>query len=165
MKGKILKSTQTIDGNEAAAYISYAFTEVLRFIQSHRIHQWRSMWTCGLLTGKKTFSASGAYQSDNRVRYILRNKEHLVKKSMWMYGGYGWAYDICYGGLDHVLATGEDVNIMVVDTEVYSNIGGQSSKATPVGAVAQFAASGKKVKKKDLGLLAMGYGHVCKGKV
>jgi pyruvate-ferredoxin/flavodoxin oxidoreductase len=92
--------------------------------------------------------------------YALNNKEHLVKKSMWMYGGDGWAYDIGYGGLDHVLASGEDVNILVVDTEVYSNTGGQSSKATPIGAVAQFAASGKKSLKKDLGLLAMTYGHV-----
>lgn len=92
--------------------------------------------------------------------YVLNNKEHLVKKSMWMYGGDGWAYDIGYGGLDHVLASGEDVNILVVDTEVYSNTGGQSSKATPIGAVAQFAASGKKIQKKDLGMLAMTYGYV-----
>lgn len=92
--------------------------------------------------------------------YILHNKEHLAKKSMWMYGGDGWAYDIGFGGLDHVLASGEDVNILVVDTEVYSNTGGQSSKATPIGAVAQFAASGKKTAKKDLGLFAMSYGYV-----
>ena len=92
--------------------------------------------------------------------YVLNNKEHLVKKTMWMYGGDGWAYDIGYGGLDHVLASGENVNILVVDTEVYSNTGGQSSKATPIGAVAQFAASGKKMQKKDLGLLAMSYGYV-----
>ncbi|HWR42544.1 pyruvate:ferredoxin (flavodoxin) oxidoreductase [Sporomusa sp.] len=92
--------------------------------------------------------------------YVFNNKEHLVKKSMWMYGGDGWAYDIGYGGLDHVLASGEDVNILVVDTEVYSNTGGQSSKATPIGAVAQFAASGKKLQKKDLGMLAMTYGYV-----
>ena len=92
--------------------------------------------------------------------YILNNKEHLTRKSMWMYGGDGWAYDIGYGGLDHVLASGEDVNILVVDTEVYSNTGGQSSKATPLGAVAQFAASGKKVAKKNLGLLAAQSGSV-----
>ncbi len=92
--------------------------------------------------------------------FILHNKEHLSKKSMWMYGGDGWAYDIGFGGLDHVLASGEDVNILIVDTEVYSNTGGQSSKATPVGAVAQFAASGKKTAKKDLGMLAMAYGYV-----
>ncbi|WP_371381705.1 pyruvate:ferredoxin (flavodoxin) oxidoreductase [Sporomusa aerivorans] len=92
--------------------------------------------------------------------FVLNNREHLVKKSMWMYGGDGWAYDIGYGGLDHVLASGEDVNILLVDTEVYSNTGGQSSKATPIGAVAQFAASGKKIQKKDLGMLAMTYGYV-----
>lgn len=91
---------------------------------------------------------------------ILFAKEHLSKKSMWMYGGDGWAYDIGYGGLDHVIASGEDVNILVVDTEVYSNTGGQASKATQKGAVAPFAASGKKVKKKDLGLIAMQYGYV-----
>ena len=91
---------------------------------------------------------------------ILLNKEHLTKKSMWMYGGDGWAYDIGYGGLDHVFASGENINILVVDTEVYSNTGGQSSKATPLAAVAQFAASGKKTKKKDLGLQAISYGDV-----
>ena len=91
---------------------------------------------------------------------ILSNKEHLVRKSMWMYGGDGWAYDIGFGGLDHVLSSGEDVNVIVFDTEVYSNTGGQSSKATPIGAVAQFAASGKKVRKKDLGLIFMSYGYV-----
>jgi pyruvate-ferredoxin/flavodoxin oxidoreductase len=100
-------------------------------------------------------------EADNALcAEILQNAEHLSKKSMWMYGGDGWAYDIGYGGLDHVLATGEDVNILVVDTEVYSNTGGQSSKATPVGAVAQFAAAGKQAQKKELGLLAMGYDNV-----
>ncbi|MDL2317238.1 pyruvate:ferredoxin (flavodoxin) oxidoreductase [Desulfovibrio sp. OttesenSCG-928-A18] len=94
------------------------------------------------------------------ARELAANKEHLSRKSMWMYGGDGWAYDIGYGGLDHVLASGEDVNILVVDTEVYSNTGGQSSKATPLGAVAQFAASGKKVAKKNLGLLAAQSGTV-----
>lgn len=97
-------------------------------------------------------------QADRKAD-ILNNKEHLSKKSMWMYGGDGWAYDIGFGGLDHVLASGTDVNILVVDTEVYSNTGGQASKATQIGAVAQFAASGKKTKKKDLGLMAMQYGY------
>ncbi len=91
---------------------------------------------------------------------ILNLKQYLVKKSVWMFGGDGWAYDIGYGGLDHVLASGEDVNVLVLDTEVYSNTGGQSSKATAVGAVAKFAASGKKTKKKDLGMMAMTYGYV-----
>jgi len=91
---------------------------------------------------------------------ILSMKQYLVKKSVWIFGGDGWAYDIGYGGLDHVIASGEDVNILVLDTEVYSNTGGQASKSTPVGAVAKFAASGKKIRKKDLGMMAMTYGYV-----
>ncbi len=91
---------------------------------------------------------------------ILKLKQYLVKKSIWIFGGDGWAYDIGYGGLDHVVASGEDVNILVMDTEVYSNTGGQSSKATPTAAVAKFAASGKKIRKKDLGMMAMSYGYV-----
>ena len=91
---------------------------------------------------------------------ILKNKEFLSKKSQWIFGGDGWAYDIGFGGLDHVLASGEDVNILVFDTEVYSNTGGQSSKSTPTGAIAQFAAAGKEVKKKDLAQIAMSYGYV-----
>ncbi len=91
---------------------------------------------------------------------ILKDKEYLSKKSVWILGGDGWAYDIGYGGLDHVLASGEDVNILVFDTEVYSNTGGQSSKSTPTGAIAKFAAAGKEVKKKDLAAIAMSYGYV-----
>jgi len=91
---------------------------------------------------------------------ILKDKEYLSKKSVWILGGDGWAYDIGYGGLDHVLASGEDVNVLVFDTEVYSNTGGQSSKATPTGAIAKFAAAGKEVKKKDLAAIAMSYGYV-----
>jgi len=94
------------------------------------------------------------------VDEILEKKEFLIKKSQWILGGDGWAYDIGFGGLDHVLASGEDVNILVFDTEVYSNTGGQSSKATPTGAIAQFAASGKVTKKKDLAAMAMSYGYV-----
>ena len=92
--------------------------------------------------------------------FVLQNKEYLTKKSVWIFGGDGWAYDIGYGGVDHVLASGIDVNILVVDNELYANTGGQASKATPIGAVAQFAASGKKTPKKDLGMIAMNYGHV-----
>ena len=99
-------------------------------------------------------------QDDAEAEVILRYKDQLSKKTFWMYGGDGWAYDIGFGGLDHVIATGEDVNILVVDTEVYSNTGGQSSKATQLGAVAQFAASGKKSPKKDLGGMLMTYGNV-----
>ncbi len=102
----------------------------------------------------------GTQEQGETITYLKENKEHFVKKSIWMYGGDGWAYDIGYGGLDHVLASGIDVNILVVDTEVYSNTGGQASKATPVGAVAQFAASGKKTGKKDLAMLAAEYGNV-----
>ena len=85
---------------------------------------------------------------------------YLVKRSQWIIGGDGASYDIGYGGLDHVIASGEDVNILVLDTEVYSNTGGQSSKATPLGAIAKFAASGKRVRKKDLGMIATTYGYV-----
>ena len=91
---------------------------------------------------------------------ILSEKDCLIKKSIWIFGGDGWAYDIGYGGLDHVLASGEDVNVLVLDTEVYSNTGGQASKSSPTGAVAKFAAAGKRVKKKDLGMMAMSYGYV-----
>lgn len=91
---------------------------------------------------------------------IYEDRDFLVKRSNWIFGGDGWAYDIGYGGLDHVLASGEDVNVFVFDTEVYSNTGGQSSKATPAAAIAKFAASGKRTKKKDLGMMAMSYGYV-----
>ncbi len=94
------------------------------------------------------------------AKEILEEKDFLIKPSQWIFGGDGWAYDIGYGGLDHVLASGENVNVFVFDTEVYSNTGGQSSKSTPTAAVAKFAASGKKTKKKDLGMMAMSYGYV-----
>lgn len=117
-------------------------------------------------------NAEGSKKASEMVRQALKNEsgkmideikcldQYLVKKSVWIFGGDGWAYDIGYGGLDHVLASGDDVNVLVMDTEVYSNTGGQSSKATPVGAVAKFAASGKKIRKKDLGMMAMSYGYV-----
>jgi len=94
------------------------------------------------------------------AREILKDKDFLVKRSQWIFGGDGWAYDIGYVGLDHVLASGEDVNVLVMDTEIYSNTGGQSSKSTPTAAIAKFAASGKRTKKKDLGMMAMTYGYV-----
>jgi len=97
---------------------------------------------------------------DPRARQLLSLSENLVKKSVWIMGGDGWAYDIGYGGLDHVLASGRDVNVLVLDTEVYSNTGGQASKATPLGAVAKFAAAGKPGNKKDLGMMAMSYENV-----
>lgn len=94
------------------------------------------------------------------AKEIMNLKQYLIKTSQWVFGGDGWSYDIGYGGLDHVLSTGLDVNVLVLDTEVYSNTGGQSSKATPVAAVAKFAASGKRIRKKDLGMMAMSYGYV-----
>ncbi|MCI8520734.1 MAG: pyruvate:ferredoxin (flavodoxin) oxidoreductase, partial [Clostridia bacterium] len=98
--------------------------------------------------------------NSQEAKDVLADKEYLAKKSCWIFGGDGWAYDIGFGGVDHVLASGEDVNVLVFDTEVYSNTGGQSSKATPTGAIAQFAAAGKEVKKKDLAGIAMSYGYV-----
>ena len=97
---------------------------------------------------------------DELCKKIYADRDLLVKKSVWVFGGDGWAYDIGFGGLDHVLAQGEDVNILVMDTEVYSNTGGQASKASPTGAVAKFAAAGKRTRKKDLGMMAMSYGYV-----
>ena len=98
--------------------------------------------------------------NSKEAKDVLADKDFLNKKSVWIFGGDGWAYDIGFGGLDHVIASGEDVNVMVFDTEVYSNTGGQSSKSTPTGAIAQFAAAGKSVKKKDLAAIAMSYGYV-----
>lgn len=111
-----------------------------------------------------------AYKGDNAeakglVAGILELKDYLMKRSSWIFGGDGWAYDIGYGGLDHVLASGEDINVLVLDTEIYSNTGGQASKATPLGAVAEFAAGGKPVRKKDLGLMAATYGYVYVGQI
>ena len=100
------------------------------------------------------------YKGNKIIEEIMDKKDYLIKKSVWIIGGDGWAYDIGYGGVDHVLASGDDVNLFVMDTEVYSNTGGQSSKATPTAAVAKFAAAGKKVRKKDLGMMAMSYGYV-----
>jgi pyruvate-ferredoxin/flavodoxin oxidoreductase len=97
---------------------------------------------------------------DSKAKHLLNIADSLVRKSVWIMGGDGWAYDIGYGGLDHVLASGRDVNILVLDTEVYSNTGGQASKATPLAAVAKFASRGKAVGKKDLALMAMSYGYV-----
>ncbi len=103
-------------------------------------------------------SASG--EAKEVIAKIIELKNYIVDKSVWIFGGDGWAYDIGYGGLDHVLAAGKNVNVLVLDTEVYSNTGGQASKATPIAAIAKFAASGKKMGKKDLGLISMSYGHI-----
>ena len=101
-----------------------------------------------------------ADRTDARSRRLALLADALVEKSVWLVGGDGWAYDIGFGGLDHVLASGRNVKVLVLDTEVYSNTGGQASKATPRGAVAKFASAGKRTRKKDLGLIALGYGDV-----
>ena len=117
---------------------------------------------CGATNGTATEKLVEAIKdADCDVcRDIVKNKDFLAKKSQWIFGGDGWAYDIGFGGVDHVLASGKDINVMVFDTEVYSNTGGQSSKSTPTGAVAQFAAGGKETKKKDMASIAMSYGYV-----
>ncbi len=125
-------------------------------------------WREGMLDGDKSLTAGDKISAllakgsggNKLLDEIYQNRDLFSKKSVWAVGGDGWAYDIGYGGLDHVLAMGYDINLLVLDTEVYSNTGGQSSKATPMGSVAKFAASGKKTKKKDLGLIAMSYGYV-----
>ena len=111
-------------------------------------------------TGKLLLEACKKIKNNETAKYVVENKDMLPRPSMWIFGGDGWAYDIGYGGVDHVIASGENVNIMVFDTEVYSNTGGQSSKATPMGAVAKFAASGKACQKKNLAQIAMVYGYV-----
>lgn len=110
--------------------------------------------------GEELVSLCKAYTAMEEAKYVIENADMLVKPSIWIFGGDGWAYDIGYGGLDHVLASGENVNVLVFDTEVYSNTGGQASKSTPIGAVAQFASSGKTVGKKNLAHIAMTYGYV-----
>ena len=123
-------------------------------------------WLANMNNGEGTreladkFAAVLEKDGSEDAKKILEKKDLFVKRSQWIFGGDGWAYDIGYGGVDHVLASGEDVNVLVFDTEVYSNTGGQSSKSTPTAAIAKFAASGKKTKKKDLGMMAMSYGYV-----
>ena len=126
--------------------------------------EWLETFNCGATNGTATDNLVAALEACDcgceLRKEILQNKDFLAKKSQWIFGGDGWAYDIGFGGVDHVLASGQDINIMVFDTEVYSNTGGQSSKSTPTGAIAQFAAGGKEVKKKDMASIAMSYGYV-----
>ena len=126
--------------------------------------EWLETFNCGATNGTATDNLVAALEACDcgceLRKEILQNKVFLAKKSQWIFGGDGWAYDIGFGGVDHVLASGQDINIMVFDTEVYSNTGGQSSKSTPTGAIAQFAAGGKEVKKKDMASIAMSYGYV-----
>ncbi|MGI6587478.1 MAG: pyruvate:ferredoxin (flavodoxin) oxidoreductase [Peptococcia bacterium] len=149
--------------NKIAALMEEALTQNLPAELKDAFQKW--------LTGKDDGSASKEAAAIIRplltkyadlavVKEIVAKKDFLVKPSNWILGGDGWAYDIGYGGLDHVLASGEDINVLVFDTEVYSNTGGQSSKSTPTGAVAKFAAAGKRIKKKDLGMIAATYGYV-----
>ncbi|MBS6212248.1 MAG: pyruvate:ferredoxin (flavodoxin) oxidoreductase, partial [Proteus hauseri] len=123
---------------------------------------WIDTFNSGATNGSATDRMVAALEGKDcdTCKEVVNNKDFLAKKSQWIFGGDGWAYDIGFGGVDHVLASGQDINIMVFDTEVYSNTGGQSSKSTPTGAVAQFAAGGKEAKKKDLASIAMSYGYV-----
>lgn len=128
------------------------------------LEQWIEFANLGAATRQRSERLVAAIEAEGatttELKEILEKKQFLIKRSHWIFGGDGWAYDIGFGGVDHVLASGEDVNIFVFDTEVYSNTGGQASKSTNVAAVAQFAASGKRTKKKDLGMMAMSYGYV-----
>lgn len=150
-RAKLLPLAEKLAGNEAAS-------EDLKAAAQN--------WVDNFAKGDESKAARAALlpllkDSDiAEAKELFENKDYLTKKSQWIIGGDGWAYDIGYGGLDHVLASGEDINILVVDTEVYSNTGGQASKSTPTAAIAKFAASGKKTKKKDLGMMAMSYGYV-----
>ena len=124
--------------------------------------EWLDTFNSGITNGPATEKLIAALEACgcDKAKELLASKDFMAKKSQWIFGGDGWAYDIGFGGVDHVLASGKDINIMVFDTEVYSNTGGQASKSTPTGAIAQFAAAGKEVKKKDLASIAMSYGYV-----
>ena len=124
--------------------------------------EWLDTYAVGATNGAATEKLVAALEACgcDKANEILAQKDFLSKKSQWIFGGDGWAYDIGFGGVDHVLASGRDINVMVFDTEVYSNTGGQSSKSTPTGAIAQFAAGGKETKKKDMASIAMSYGYV-----
>ncbi len=124
--------------------------------------EWIATYGVGATNGTATDKLIAALEANgsDAAKEILKNKDYLAKKSQWIFGGDGWAYDIGFGGVDHALASGEDINILVFDTEVYSNTGGQASKSTQPGAVAQFAAAGKEVKKKDMASIAMSYGYI-----
>jgi pyruvate-ferredoxin/flavodoxin oxidoreductase len=124
--------------------------------------EWLDTFSVGATNGAATDKLIAALEADGseEAKVILKDKDYLAKKSQWVFGGDGWCYDIGFGGVDHILASGKDINVFCFDTEVYSNTGGQSSKATPTGAVAQFAAAGKETPKKDMASIAMSYGYV-----
>jgi pyruvate-ferredoxin/flavodoxin oxidoreductase len=155
MKAKIKDSLMTLKDTDASEGLKAA------------ADAWLDKWNDNDCTRKVSDDLISALENEKSsgdakslVDDILSRKDYIVKKSFWALGGDGWAYDIGYGGLDHVLASGENINVLVFDTEVYSNTGGQSSKSTPEAAIAKFAASGKRIKKKDLGMMAMSYGYV-----
>ncbi len=153
----VKKQRQTLKEKAEAIIESTSNNEVKEACQA---------WIDTMFKGEESKATSAklievlANENCEEAKYILENKDNLVKNSQWIFGGDGWAYDIGYGGLDHVLASGEDVNVFVFDTEIYSNTGGQASKSTPSSAIAKFAASGKRVRKKDLGMMAMSYGYI-----
>ncbi len=161
-----------LGAKQMRARIAANLKDLLSLNPSEAITAAGQAWLDAKEDGKKTRAVSEAlaaalkaYNADDvaaieLIAKLLDMEDYFVKRSTWIIGGDGWAYDIGFGGLDHVLATGEDINILVLDTEVYSNTGGQASKSTPTGAVAQFAAGGKPIKKKDLGMMAMSYGYV-----
>ena len=155
MKSKITDSLNSIKESNASDNLKNA------------ADAWLEKWDDNDCTRKVSDDLIAALEAENAsgdlkiiIDDIMARKDYIVKKSIWALGGDGWAYDIGYGGLDHVLASGENINVLVFDTEVYSNTGGQSSKSTPEAAIAKFAASGKRIKKKDLGMMAMSYGYV-----
>ena len=149
IKGKVEKLAELWNGNKVVTDYLAAFDD----------REASKKASAALIEALEQCNGCGC-ESDGLVKEILADKDCLAKKSIWIFGGDGWAYDIGYGGLDHVLACGEDVNVLVLDTEVYSNTGGQASKATNIGAVAKFASAGKRIKKKDLGMIAKSYGYV-----
>ncbi len=155
IRENIKLNMETVIAKTSAEDVKAAFNEWIAGMDDAEASKVASKKVLSVLEGFKACDAC-----KNAIKEILDKKDYLVKKSVWIFGGDGWAYDIGYGGLDHVLASGEDVNVLVFDTEVYSNTGGQSSKATPTASVAKFAAAGKRVKKKDLGMIASTYGYV-----
>ena len=147
-----------------AGKISEALKQDISSELKSAMEEWLSQMNEGEGSRERADRLTMALAKENATNSLLQDiyeqRTYFVKRSQWIFGGDGWAYDIGYGGLDHVLASGEDVNVLVFDTEVYSNTGGQSSKSTPTAAIAQFAASGKKTRKKDLGVMAMSYGYI-----
>lgn len=147
-----------------ASYVDALLTENISDELKNALTEWKDNLNVSENTRERADKLTAlleAEKGDNELlNKLYANRDFFVKRSQWIFGGDGWAYDIGYGGLDHVLASGEDVNVFVFDTEVYSNTGGQASKATPAAAIAQFAATGKRTKKKDLGKMAMSYGYV-----